>query len=88
MSWKVYKGETGDIRHRFLGHRLTFPDRIAALDAALAGLIPKLTPEQLPALRAIVVSNNERVMKEMAERKRVRKINAKAPAKKRPAHAD
>lgn len=56
---EVYKSETGVILHRFL-HRLTFPDCIAAVDAALAGLIPKLTPEQLPELRAVMRANNGR----------------------------
>jgi len=55
---EVYKSETGVILHRFLVYRLTFPDCIAALDAALAGLIPKLTPEQLPELRAVMRANN------------------------------
>jgi len=57
---EVYKSETGVILHRFLVYRLTFPDCIAALDAALAGLIPKLTPEQLPELRAVMRANNGR----------------------------
>ena len=55
---EVYKSETGVILHRFLVYRLTFPDCIAALDAALAGLIPKLTSEQLPELRAVMGANN------------------------------
>ena len=32
---EVYKSETGVILHRFLVYRLTFPDCIAALDAAV-----------------------------------------------------
>jgi hypothetical protein len=39
---EVYKRETRNVIDRFLGHRLSFPDCIAALDAALAGLIPRL----------------------------------------------
>jgi len=75
---EVYKAETREVLRRFLDHRLKFPDCIAALDAALAGLIPKLTPEQLPELRAVMLENNERVMKEMAKREHVSKSNAKA----------
>ena len=77
---EVYKSETKEVLHRFLGHRLKFPECIAALDAALAGLIPKLTPEQLPELRAVMLASNEWVMKEMHKRERARKTNAKARA--------
>jgi hypothetical protein len=84
---EVYKRETQEIVHRFLGHRLTFPDCIAALDAALAGLVPKLKPEQLPELRAVMLANNARVMKEMEKRERARKANAKARADAKNRHA-
>jgi hypothetical protein len=77
---EVYKRETQEIVNRFLGHRLTFPDCIAALDAALAGLVPKLKPYQLPELRAVMLVNNARVMTEMEKRERARKANAKARA--------
>ena len=39
---EVYKSETQEIIRRFLARRLSFPDCIAALDAALAGLVPRL----------------------------------------------
>jgi hypothetical protein len=66
----VYKQETGEVIRRFLAHRLSFPDCIAALDAALAGLLPELKPERLDELRALMLANNERVMEEMARRRR------------------
>jgi hypothetical protein len=53
---------------RFLAHRLSFPECISALDAALADLIPRLQDAQLPTLRAVMLSNNEIVMKEMERR--------------------
>jgi len=84
---EVYKSETKEVLHRFLGRRLKFPECIAALDAARAGLIPKLTPEQLPELRSVMLANNERVMKEMTKRKRVGKVNAKARADAKKRHA-
>jgi hypothetical protein len=65
---EVYKRETQEVIKRFLGHRLSFPDCIAALDAALARFIPRLTDEQLDALRALMLANNEIVMKEMERR--------------------
>ena len=74
---EVYKNETGEIVNRFLRHQLRFSECIAALDAALAGLIPNLKREQLPELRAIMLVNDERVMAEMERRERKRKLNAK-----------
>ena len=67
-SMDVYKRETEELIRRFLDHRLSFPECIAALDAALADLTPTLTPEQLPALRALMLENNDMVMKEMERR--------------------
>ncbi len=65
---EVYERETREIISRFLNHRLSFADCIAALDAALAGLIPTLTGEQIPRLRTVMLANNEIVMKEMERR--------------------
>ena len=67
---EVYKRETEEVIRRFLDHRLSFPGCIAALDAALADLIPRLTAEQIAPLRALMLANNERVMKEMERRGR------------------
>jgi hypothetical protein len=65
---EVYKRETRDLINRFFLRQLSFPDCISALDSALAGLIPRLRPEDLPTLREVMLANNERVMKEMARR--------------------
>jgi len=65
---EVYERETQEIIKRFLDRRLSFPECIAALDAALAGLIPRLTGEELPRLRIVILANNEIVMKEMERR--------------------
>lgn len=75
---EVYKSETKEVLNRFLGRRLSFPDCIAALDAALAGLLPRLRPEELPALRELMLANNAIVMKEMERRGQRKK--GKAPA--------
>ena len=53
---------------RFLNHRLSFPECIAALDSALADLIPRLTGGQSTRLRIVMLANNEIVMKEMERR--------------------
>jgi hypothetical protein len=65
---EVYKSETREVLNRFLAHRLSFPACIAALDAALAGLLPRLRPDELPALRELVLANNAVVMNEMERR--------------------
>jgi hypothetical protein len=79
---EVYKSETHEVLERFLGRSFTFPECITALDAALAADIPKLRPSQLPELRVVMLSNNERVMKEMGKRERARKSHAKSAAKR------
>ena len=84
---EVYKSETKEVLHGFLCHRLKFPECIAALDAALAGLIPKLTPEQLPEFRAVMLANNARVMKDMEKRDRARRTSAKVRAAAKNSHA-
>lgn len=65
---EVYKSETREIIKRFRARRISFPDCIAALDAALAGLVPRLTESQMAPLRALLLANNETVMKEMEKR--------------------
>jgi len=65
---EVFKTEAREVLNRFLHHRLSFPNCIVALDAALAGLVPQLTTEQIPPLRAIMLANNATVMEEMERR--------------------
>ena len=75
---EVYKSETKEVLNRFLGRRLSFPACIAALDAALAGLLPRLRSEELPALRELVLANNAIVMNEMERRSQRRRAKAAA----------
>jgi hypothetical protein len=89
---EVYKSETREVLDRFLSRRITFPGCIAALDAALAGLLPRLRSEELPALRELMLANNEAVMKEMERRGRRKKAKVQAqpvdvPQPKTTAHA-
>jgi hypothetical protein len=67
---EVYKRETTELVKRFLRNRLTFPQCIAALDAALSDLIlsAQFKEEDLPELRSIIMANNETVMKELERR--------------------
>jgi CRP/FNR family transcriptional regulator, cyclic AMP receptor protein len=65
---EVYRGETRELIKRFLNHKLSFPDCVAALDSALADLTPRLTSEQFAPLRILLLENNDMVMKEMERR--------------------
>jgi hypothetical protein len=65
---EVYERETQEVIQRFLDAGISFPECIAALDDALAGLVPRLTGDQLIRLRIVVLANNEIVMKEMEQR--------------------
>jgi hypothetical protein len=65
---EVYEHETREVIERFLAHKISLAECVAALDAALAGLVPKLTCEQLPRLQALLVTSNETVMAEMERR--------------------
>jgi hypothetical protein len=65
---EAYRSETREVVERFLRRRISFPECISALDAALARFVPRLTDEKLPALRALMFANNQRVMEEMERR--------------------
>jgi hypothetical protein len=80
----VYKSETKEVLSRFLSRRLSFPDCIAALDAALAGLLPRLRADELPALRELMMANNAIVMKEMERRSHRKKTKTPANAVPQP----
>ena len=54
---------------RFLRHELDFPECIAALDAALADFMPRMTGEQIASVRIVMLANNEIVVKEMERRR-------------------
>jgi hypothetical protein len=72
---EVYERETQEVLKCFLERRLSFAECIAALDAALAGLVPTLTGEQIPRLRIVMLANNEIVMKEMERHGAARQPN-------------
>jgi hypothetical protein len=74
-----YGAETKEILRRFLARKLSFPDCIAMLDAALSSLIQRPQTAtamvkrsgslDLAEIRAIMLANNDVVMDEMARRK-------------------
>jgi len=63
-----YRAKTEEILRSFFERQISFPECIAALDIALAEFIPKLATGQIESLRAIILTNNETVMEEMARR--------------------
>jgi hypothetical protein len=65
-SLEAYKLETHEIVERFLSGQTHFPACIAALDSALAALIPDL--DDLGELRVVMLAHKETVMKEMQKR--------------------
>ena len=65
---EVYERETQDVLKRFLERRLNFAECIAALDAALADFMPRMTGDQITHVRVVMLANNEIVVKEMERR--------------------
>jgi hypothetical protein len=63
-----YKAETRLIIRRFLRKRIGFAACILELETALANFLPKLGDDQMEALRAHLLSDNDVVMGEMAKR--------------------
>jgi hypothetical protein len=64
----MYKSESRTLVRRFRYHQISFPLCISYLDAALARFIPRLKAGDIDELRAVMLANNEAVMKE-AERR-------------------
>jgi hypothetical protein len=79
---EVYRKQTRKIIERFLVRKIAFPECISALNHALARRIQTLLPEELLNLRAVMLANNETVMKEMEKREKRRKAQARSRAKK------
>ena len=63
-----YEQRTREIIRRFICHELDFPACIAALDAELADLVPRLEDAELPALRVMMLANLARVNYELEQR--------------------
>ena len=61
----VYRTECRGIVKLFMAKHISFSECLTALDAVLATFIPKMTSDQLPELRAELLSNNAFVTREM-----------------------
>jgi len=64
----VYKSETREVIKRFLNHRLSFHDCLAALDSAFADFSSRATDEEVASLRSLILENNDIVMREKERR--------------------
>jgi hypothetical protein len=83
MTMEVYNTETREILNRYAGRRLTYPQCIAALNAALPGIIMRSQDwmatvrhsgsVDLCAVRNLMVANYEEAATERDRRKNVSK---------------
>jgi hypothetical protein len=64
----VYKRETREVIRRFFLHQLSFPSCVAALDAALTGVVPRLRPEELCSLPIVMLAKQRTGDGEMVRR--------------------
>ena len=72
---EVYKRETEEILKRFTENRIGYQECVAALYAALAGVVQRITPEELPQVRGVMLENNQRLIAERARRAGAQKAN-------------
>ena len=67
----MYKSEATEILRRYRAGEISCQVCISALDAAVAALVPQLTAEQIEPLRALLINNNEALVREASRRGRV-----------------
>ena len=79
---EVYKKQTQKIVKSFLDHQMAFPECISTLDAALVRFIKRRGHGESPAIKTVLLANNDTVMQEMEKRGKQRKAQAKFQAKK------
>ena len=61
---EVYKAETVEVFRRYRARLISRHACIIGLDAAVAGLVPRIRPDELPALKALLTANNKALMEE------------------------
>jgi hypothetical protein len=72
---EVYKAECAEILRRFREHRINHRLCTASLDAAAVSVVLRLSPEDLPELRATILENSRIVKQERTNRAGVQKPN-------------
>jgi hypothetical protein len=65
----VYKRETEELMRRFLDGRMTHSECIAAMDAALAAVIPGMKEADLEKVQNIVSESQRAIAEEIGRRK-------------------
>lgn len=65
---EAYKTETTEILKRFTEGRISHPECLAALDAALSDLVPRLDPGDLRTVQAMIRATNDAVVAEVKRR--------------------
>ena len=65
---RVYERETQDVIKRFVRHKLSFAQCIAALDAAMMRVAPDLNDGNLSSLHALMLANSEAMTRETERR--------------------
>jgi hypothetical protein len=56
---ELYKSECQEMLRRFLAHQLSYEQCVAALDAAISDVAPRLTSEQPASLREFTTGNRD-----------------------------
>jgi len=72
---EVFKSETREILRRYLTGEIGCEDCVTSLDAAVAGLISFLKPEDLPEVVAVMNENTATLATEMKRRRSAQKTN-------------
>jgi hypothetical protein len=70
---EIYKAETRKVITHFLHYKISFGGCVHALDAARSSLMVRMSPEDSSELRAVILTNNQIVMKEMERRSEMAK---------------
>jgi hypothetical protein len=71
---EVYRRETEEIIRRFLEGMITQEQCVTLLYAAFTGVLPRVGPEDLEIIRAIM-TDNEKVMRRMRRRNGRQKLS-------------
>lgn len=61
---QVYKSESREILLRYKAGQITYPECVAALDAAAAALIPFLKAEDFPEAASLICADKETLAEE------------------------
>jgi hypothetical protein len=76
---QVYKAETAEILTRFMEGRITHTECTAALDSALASVIPGLSPLELHSVQMTMADNLTELAREVGRRKTTKQAEPAAP---------